>query len=295
MDLAAGNHSLGDEAKEEKQMLAVRAFKFTLVVIFALWGAVVQAADRDRLEAFLEVTGFDVALESIKLSAGTAPEMIGLEAEAFGSEWTRLTREVFDVEIMHMLAIDILEKTLGDRELEHAASFYASDLGQRLVAAENDSHLQEDEDLKSEVGDAIVEGLTRLESPRLAYLERMNAASGSAESGIRAIQEIQVRFLLAASGAGVIDLQMDEPDLRELLQQDVDALRAAIDVSAMSGSAFTYQAFSDEEVLEYAKALEHEDMKAVYELMNAVQYEIMANRFEALAAAMGNLQPSEEL
>ena len=123
----------------------------------------------------------------------------------------------------------------------------------------------------------------------------MNAASGSAESGIRAIQEIQVRFLLAASGAGVIDLQMDEPDLRELLQQDVDALRAAIDVSAMSGSAFTYQAFSDEEVLEYAKALEHEDMKAVYELMNAVQYEIMANRFEALAAAMGNLQPSEEL
>ena len=29
--------------------------------------------------------------------------------------------------------------------------------------------------------------------------------------------------------------------------------------------------------------------------MNAVQYEIMANRYEALAARMRNLQPSQEL
>jgi hypothetical protein len=36
-------------------------------------------------------------------------------------------------------------------------------------------------------------------------------------------------------------------------------------------------------------------MRQVYDLMNAVQYEIMANRFEALALAMQNLQPSQDL
>jgi methionine synthase II (cobalamin-independent) len=123
----------------------------------------------------------------------------------------------------------------------------------------------------------------------------MNSASDSAGTGLRAIQEIQVRFLLAASAAGIIALQLDEPDLREVLRRDEDALREAIDESALAGAAYTYQAFSDEEVLAYTEALEHPDMRSVYDLMNAVQYEIMANRFEALAIAMAGLQPSEEL
>lgn len=254
-----------------------------------------QAADRARLEAFLQVTGFDVALESIKLSASSAPEMIGLETEAFGSEWTRLTQQVFDVAIMQDMALDILQQTLEPSELEHAADFYASDFGQRLVAAENASHLNPDEEIKREMGDAIIRGLRQIESPRLDYLRRMNVASDSANIGVRAIQEIQVRFLLAASAAGVIGLQMDEPDLREVLRRDEADLRDAIEASALSGAAYTYQAFGDLEVLEYAKALEHPSMKEVYNLMNAVQYEIMANRFETLAAAMANLQPSEEL
>lgn len=280
-------------------MQAIRSIGHMCCAFALIWivlgASASQAADRARLEAFLEVTGFDVALESIKLSASSAPEMIGLETEAFGSEWTRLTRDVFDVDLMHDLALDILEKTLDDASLTHAATFYASDLGQRLVEAENASHLEEDEALKSEMGDAIIAGLERLDSPRLALLKRMNAAIDTADNGVRAIQEIQVRFLMAAAGAGVIDLQMDEPDLRELLQNDQDTLRAAIDQSALSGAAYTYQTFTDDEVETYAEALEEPQMQKVYELMNAVQYEIMANRFEALAGAMGNLQPSEEL
>ena len=43
-----------------------------------------QAADPQEVEAFLEVTGFDVALESIRLSADAAPQMLGLQAQDFG-------------------------------------------------------------------------------------------------------------------------------------------------------------------------------------------------------------------
>ncbi|MEP3636146.1 MAG: DUF2059 domain-containing protein [Paracoccaceae bacterium] len=277
-------------------MYRLRSLKFAVTLLpILLFAHLAHAADRERLEAFLEVTGFDVALESIKLSASSAPNMIGLEAEAFGSEWTRLTQDVFVVEVMHNLALDILGETLSDELLDHAADFYASDLGKRLVVAENDSHLEEDEDLKREMGDAIVSGLQSIDGPRVAYLKRLITASDSAETGIRAIREIQVRFLIAAAGAGVIELQLEEPDLREALSEGEDEMRANLAVSALSGAAFTYQSFSDEEVLEYAKALEHDKMKQVYDLMNAVQYEIMANRFEALAVAMGSLQPSQEL
>lgn len=275
----------------------MRALRISLAALVLTLAApvMVYAADRAKLQDFLEVTGFDVALESIRLSAESAPQMLGMQAEDFGTEWTRLTTDVFKTEVMHDLALDILERTLEDDMLTHAADFYATDLGQRLVQAENASHMKEDDDLKHESGEAIVAGLAQLESPRLDYLKRMNEASDTAGVSVRAIQEIQVRFLMAAAGAGVIELQLEEPDLRELLSSDEDVLKEEIAASALTGAAYTYQSFSDVEVLAYAKALEHPKMRHVYDLMNAVQYEIMANRFEALARAMRELQPSQEL
>jgi hypothetical protein len=254
-----------------------------------------QAPTRENLEEFLEVTGFDVALESIRLSADAAPQMLGLAADDFGSEWKRLVAEVFGVEIMHGMAIDMLEQTLSDDLLTHAMDFYGSDLGARLVVAENTSHMIEEDGLKSESGAQILEGLTRIGSDRVAILERLNAASGSEDSALRSIQEVQIRFLMAAAGAGVIELQMDEPDLRESMTAQQDELRAALRQSALEGAAYTYQAFSDAEMIDYAQALENPDMKQVYELMKAVQYEIMANRFEAVAERLRLMQPSQDL
>ena len=257
--------------------------------------AAAESPDRDRLEDFLEVTGFDVALESIALSADAALQMLGLEADDFGSEWQRLVSEVFKTEFMHDMAVDILEETLTDQLLTHATDFYASDLGQRLVVAENSSHMVKDDSLKSESGGQIIEGLKSIDSPRLALLERLNAASGSEENSLRSIQEIQIRFLMAAAGAGVIELQMDEPDLREAMRSQEDETRGMQRQSALEGGAYTYQAFSDAEVIAYAEALEHPDMRKVYDLMNAVQYEIMANRFEAVAERLRKMQPSQDL
>lgn len=254
-----------------------------------------QAADRARLETFLEVTGFDVALESIRLSADSAPQMLGMAADDFGSEWSRLVGEVFDTQLMHDMAMDILTETLTDDLLTHAADFYATDLGQRLVVAENASHLKEDDGLKSESGEAIIEGLVRIGSPRVELLNQLNAASDAEDNAVRAIQEVQVRFILAAAAAGVIELQMDEPDLREALRSQEGEMRTSIKANALANSAYTYQAFSDDEVAAYAEALAHPKMQKVYVLMNAVQYEIMANRFERVAQRLSAMQPSQDL
>jgi hypothetical protein len=254
-----------------------------------------ETPEKEDLEAFLEVTGFDVALESIRLSADAAPQMLGLQAEDFGSEWKRLVSEVFETELMHDMAIDILGKTLSDDLLTHAADFYASDLGQRLVVVENSSHMVEEDGLKEESGGQIIAGLKGIGSPRVAILERLNDASGSEDTSLRSIQEVQIRFLLAAAGAGVIELQMDEPDLREAMKSQEPELRQNLRQSALEGAAYTYQAFSDAEMVAYAEALENPKMVKVYGLMNAVQYEIMANRFEAVADRLRVMQPSQDL
>ena len=270
---------------------------FCLIVSAALssLSTAANAADLDRLEAFLEVTGFDVALESIRLSADSAPQMLGMQAEDFGSEWSRLVREVFATDIMHDMALEILGNTLSDAQLTHAADFYASDLGKRLVEVENKSHMIEEDGLKSESGTEIVDGLVRIGSPRVALLNRLNSASNAEDTSIRAIQEVQIRFLLAAAAAGVIELRMEEPDLREAMRNQQDELRTSIRANALATSAYTYQAFSDDEVAAYADALEEPVMQEVYALMNAVQFEIMANRFEAVADRLADMQPSQDL
>lgn len=253
------------------------------------------AADRSKLEDYLEVTGFDVALESIRLSADTAPAILGMDAKAFGSEWSRLVSDLFATEIMHDMALDILEETLSDDLLTHAADFYASDLGARLVAAENRSHMSEDTELKRESGAAIVEGLRGIDSPRIALLTRLNEAVSEDDSGLHAFQEVQLRFLMAAASAGVIELRMDAADLREAMRTQAEEMKDEMAEDALASAAYTYQAFSNDEVRRYAEALEAPKMREVYALMNAVQYEIMANRFEAVAARLAAMQPSTDL
>lgn len=266
---------------------------FTVVMISQ--PRIAAAADRDRIEAFLTTTGFDVALDSIALTSSSAPTMLGLEPDAFGADWSRLTGKVFDTELMHGMAVDILEQTLDNDVLDHAVEFYGSDLGQRLVEAENASHMVEDDELKQEQGRAIVAGLVRIGSPRVEALNRMNLAISSTETALRALQEIQIRFLMAASAAGVVELSLDIDGLRAMMRENEGALRAALQESALAGAAYTYQAFSNDEVIEYAEALEHPKMKEVYELLNGVQYEIMANRFEILAQQMADLHPGQDI
>ena len=260
-----------------------------LFVLFSV--AALQAAERARLEAFLEVTGFDVALDSIALSAADAPAMLGMEASDFGGNWSRLSEEVFDTGKMRETALEILSQTLSDDLLTHAAGFYASPLGQRLVEVENISHMEEDDDTRQAAGKALVaEG-----GDRIGYLRRMNDAIDGAGTAVKGVHEIQLRFLMAASNAGVLEQEIDEQALRAMLRDSEDELRKALRESGLAAAAYTYRDIDDADLLAYAEALEHPDMKQVYVLMNAVQYEIMANRFEVLAGRMAGMTLGQDL
>ncbi|CUI00893.1 DUF2059 domain-containing protein [Leisingera aquaemixtae] len=271
------------------RVLAVLCFAIAAVPLAA------RAADRERVEAFLEVTGFDVALDSIALSASSAPEMLGFDTGAFGSQWTDLSQDVFDTREMRGLAVEILENTLDDEALDHASAFYASDLGKRLVRAENASHLIEDDEVKQLAGNRIISGLVKEGSERVAMYQRMGSAIDAAGTGVRALQQIQFRFLMAAAAAGVIELELDAEGLRALMKEQEGDLRLSLQASSLAASAYTYQEFTDAEVQAYVEALEEAPMQRVYELLNAVQYEITANRFEELAHRMAELTPGQDI
>jgi len=255
-----------------------------------------QADEREDIERFLEITGFDAALDSISFSAESAPDMLGLDPGSFGADWRRLSRQVFDRTVMRGMALEILTATLDRDMLDHAVAFYATDLGQRLVAAENASHLDEDDEARQYKGRVLADDLKQSgDTARLDTFDRMLDAIDASGNGIRAWQEIQVRFLLTAGAAGVIELKLDEQGLRSLLARQEEELKQAMRVSGLAAAAWTYRDFSTEELNVYVGALTDPLMQKVYELLNAVQYEITANRFEVLAVRMTELHPVEDI
>ncbi len=268
-------------------------FFATFVLLLAM-ALPVQSAERDKVAAFLKVTGFNVAIESIALSARTAPEMLGFEAGEFGNQWMLLTESVFDPDYMRERATDILEATLDDNLLTHAAGFYASELGQRLVAAENRAYMADDVE-KNAQGARLLAELQDKGDPRIDLFTRMGKAVDPNDIALQAMTEIQVRFILAASYAGVITLRVDEQGLRAALAENAEEVAAAVEISSLENAAYTYRDFSLEDLETYTDALEEPDMMTVYELMNAVHFEVMSNRFEALALRLGQLQPAQEL
>jgi len=278
-----------DVLKNQLLLLVLSA----MTCLFALV-SMAQAADRANVEAFLKVTGFDVAIDSIALSATSAPDLLGMNQGDFGAQWTTVAEDVFDTKLMQNRALDILEATLKDDLLAHAAAFYASDLGQRLVEVENSSHMADDQE-KELVGNAMLADLKAKDDPRIDLFRRMSVAIDPNDIGPKAMTEIQVRFILAASYAGVIDLRTDEDGLRALLNENAEEMAEVIETSSLANAAYTYRDFTLEELVEYTEALEHPDMMTVYELMNAVHFEVMSNRFEALALRMGDIQPVQDL
>lgn len=266
-----------------------------LAVIALLAPPQAHAADRANLEAFLEVTGFDVALESIKQSASDAPEMLGMSPNDFGHDWARVTKQVFDTDTMHDMAIEILSDTLSDELLGHAAGFYASPLGQKLVQLENAAHMAEDSAAHRAEGAELLAEARAAGNGRAEMFERMADAIDTEDQSVRAVQEIMVRFLMAASYAGVLDYEIDEGALRAVIRNQEDEMRADMTEAGLANAAYTYRDLTLEEIETYTEALEAPQMQEVYELMNAIQYEIMANRFEVLAARMAEMHPGEEL
>ncbi len=265
-----------------------------LLVLALLVAAPAQGAERAKLRAFLEVTGFDKAIEGLQDGAVAGPGLVGDAPDAFGSEWVRLAREIFDRQAMVDEALDMMEAVMPDELVDHGAAFYASDLGQRLVAAENAAIAVPDEE-KYALGEQIVRELAATDPDRIGLYRQMSEAIGGVEQSVRAAIELQLRYLMAAVAAGSSELDMSEADLRGLLESQSDEIARNVELYTILGAAYTYRDFSDEDMRAYVAALSHPKMRQVYELLNAIQFEVMAARYERLAAALADLAPQTEL
>ncbi|UWQ13041.1 hypothetical protein K3556_08630 [Aliiroseovarius sp. M344] len=267
-------------------------FAFVLMILGTL--SVAQAAEEQDIREFLEVTGFDVAIASIQQGAMAGPAMTGEDPDMFGRQWVQLAEEVFNPDEMIAEAVEMIAAVMPDDLLDHGAGFYGSALGQRLVEVENESHMADDTKKYAE-GERLTGELLEQNSIRIELFREMGKAIGSTETAIKSIVEIQVRYLMGAVAAGVSDFDISEEDLRLMLMEQAGEMRKNIEVNSLVANAYAYRDLTDEALIDYLAALQDPKMGQVYEILNAVQYQIMAERYETLASRLADLQPEQEL
>ena len=271
-----------------------RLTAFLSVIFIAVSLTAATAADRERVAAFVAVTGYDVMLESLGPAARSAPALLGLDENAFGETWKKLSDKVFAPDDLRKEAIDILAATLSDDLLSHGAAFYASPLGQRLVEAENTAHMADNE-MQRQEGAELVSRMLAEGSARPALFEAMRTAIGSEDASLNAWVELQVRFVTAAVDAGIVTLRVSPAELRARLEARRDEMKAELAANTLASSAWTYRAFSDQDLQAYVNALETDEMKLIYQLLFAVQFELQVTRYEELAGLLAKLYPGEDL
>jgi hypothetical protein len=251
-------------------------------------------ADPAKLKAFVEVTGYDVIIESLQQGAMAGPGMVGNVEDAFGKQYEALAKEVFDPAVMNARAIEMLSATLTEELVDYGAEFYASELGQRLVVVENQSHMADDLERMAE-GGRLMQELNEDDPERLQIMTELATSVGSSDISITALIEMQVRFTLAAMATGAIPNTMSEAELRLRSTEAMEALRPQIEVMGIIGNVYTYRALPSDDLAEYVRVLKTPEMQQIYEALNAIQYQIMIEKYEELGARMGELAPETEL
>lgn len=265
-----------------------------IALALCLGALAAPAADRAKVKAFMDVTGYDAVIEGLQQAAMAGPGLVGDAPQAFGEEYKLLAKEVFDPDAMKARALDILAAVMPDKLVAEGADFYASPLGQRLVKVENAAHLTPD--AKVMAGGAEVVAKLKTDDPkRLEMLAALNAAVGSEAVWRKAAVEIQVHFILAARAAGALPQGPDETELRAMLDEQLKEAAPRNAQLAVVSNAYTYRDISDADLQAYLDELKSPAMSQIYEVLNATQYQVMIERYETLGQRLGDLPPQQEL
>lgn len=274
--------------------MSIRPLFSWLPILALSLATAAAAADRGKIAAFVEVTGYGVVIESLQQGAMAGPGMVGDAPATFGRQYSKLAEKVFDPDSMRGRALDILVAVMPEELVDAGADFYASDLGQRLVEVENAAHMTPGKD-KFAAGQDLVQDMMTSNPTRLDLFSAMDEAIGSADTGQKAIIEIQLRFLMAAMAAGALPEGPSESELRGLLTAQAKENESQSALYGLISNAYTYRDIPDADLQAYVDALRTPEMQQVYEILNATQYQVMIERYELLGARLGELAPQKDL
>lgn len=178
----------------------------------------------------------------------------------------RQTSERFEPDRMHARAAATLQVNLNDSELDQALSFYRSDLGQRVVAAETRATSP------AEVS-AMQNGvpLMQVSAERKAVIDRLASRLPALDLG----EEVSMALASMATQSAnqMLGGLFQIPD--GLATQQRGALRAQMEPNLPQTLLYVYRDLNDSQLKSYAEWSESESGRAFFKAANAAAHDAL--------------------
>ena len=215
-------------------------------------------------------------------------DALSLEADMFpgqgGAAWSANATRIYSADRIVALFEDALgDAPLAPVEISTLATFFESELGQRIVAGELAARRAfMDVDAEEVAQAALVAAIERGE-PRLAQLEEFNTAIDLVNRNVTIALNGAFRFYQGLSDGGAFDVEVpDELMLAEVAGREAELRRAALEW-LFSYQLLAYSELSDDELETYIALVS----TPAGQTLNRVMFDAFASVFATLNFELG--------
>ena len=276
-----------------------RATTFAIALAGAVAAATLPARAEvaPEVEALLDAMDMRGLLEVMHLEGQDYGTM--LEDELFpgrgGAAWSAIVSQTYDPNVMYDRFAGRFSDMLEGEDVAQMTEFFASDIGQRIVAYEITAR---EALLEEGIEEAAQETLRLREAegdPRLAMVREFVKANDLVESNVMGAMNANYAFYIGLMDGNAFPRQMSEQDILTDVWSQEDEIRADTEEWVHSYLLMAYQPLSDEDLQTYIDMARTDEGRALNRALFAAFDEVFTDISATLGLAAARFIAGQDL
>jgi hypothetical protein len=276
-----------------------RATTFAIALAGAVAAATLPARAEvaPEVEALLDAMDMRGLLEVMHLEGQDYGTM--LEDELFpgrgGAAWSAIVSQTYDPNVMYDRFAGRFSDELEGEDVAQMTEFFASDIGQRIVAYEITAR---EALLEEGIEEAAQETLRLREAegdPRLALVREFVEANDLVESNVMGAMNANYAFYIGLMDGNAFPRQMSEQDILTDVWSQENEIRADTEEWVHSYLLMAYQPLSDQDLQTYIDMARTNEGRALNRALFAAFDEVFTDISATLGLASARLIAGQDL
>jgi hypothetical protein len=211
-------------------------------------------------------------------------EAMGLPEEDF-NRIRSLARSAFDAKTIHDAVQTYIKLNLSENDMRAVLEWLDSPLGKKITRLEEDASTAEAYTEMQAIGSKLLD--ENKDSARINKIIRLDDATGTTESTINTVLNVQLAMITAMSAAMEADKRPSFEDVQDLVNMNKSQIQAAMKRMVQRQFLYSYRELTDNEIDRYTQFAESQSgQRYHYVSMRAID-EALVRAARKMGSRMG--------